>query len=1467
MKKTVVLIAFLFVMSVALMAVQAKTVTSYNPNGRIANPTQHTLQQMKDRVVAGVATSEERATLNAAQQNVVIAPAIGTRDDVICGPQSVANWTGTTDGTTRTQSSLVNGWGPGAEQGYFMFDLSGIPAGSTITQVEFNGFVYQNNWAYWSLTPVTVDPLTASEADLYADMQAEAAAGYYLYQNETATIPNDWVSHVLTGTILEDTEACVAQGWIAMGMWGRDIGTTYYILFEGWNETNPPYLTISYNPPITEPALTSGAIDLEEGNAATEFTYTVAYADPAGNAPTAYNVVIDGSPYAMTPPEGTPDYMDWQTFTYTTTLPVGSHNYYFEFVSGSSTIYFPDTAPETPVALPEVYAPLSGTLVIDAAGGGDYTTFQDCFDDLILRGIDGNVNVEVTAGTYVEEATLDNPIYGSSPTAMVHFYPQSGDVIVDGGAWADWSSIYVYNSGNVWFDGIHLTDGYQGGIRVELSDNVWVSNCVSYANNWVGFGFAESTNCQIWNNFSSNNRTQGIGFYDCGVGANMMAWNNSIFEILDNGSFAMCVTISNSDVELKNNILYRDDTTVTNYGVLFVDQDWTTHASTIIDNNVFFNNGDGSPLVMCYDSGLADYVSYTTLADWTAANGQDANSLEGDPYYDDAANNDLHISNVNAGASPAYQAGTNVGAWFADDIDGDSRVTPWDIGADLIVPPASPVLSAGSVTPELGLESDAYEWSVNYWHPTGTAPTHIYVHIDGNSFGSSMSLGSGNPGDGTYVRTGSLTAGQHTYYFTATTDMGNLRFPETGELTGPEVEDLSLPYTQGFESGTLPAGWSQEYVNDVIDWKFQVGCYGTNHNYPNHTYEGNYNASFYSGNYTSDETKLVTPMFDLTTLSQPFLSFYHTQYAWGSDQDVLSVWYKNAEGGDWTMITEWTENITDWELAEIALPNPTSTYWIAFNGLSEYGYGIGVDNVEINEAPDYLVSILTAPQSGSAIIGEDAIYPVEIFNGGSMSDTYDLAATDNTWDVTFWNTSGGTRSQITDTGVVASGTAVTIYVKVAVPGTAEPGDIDAVTVTVTSQGDNTRMAETEMTTEAVANFDFETTIDLEEQSSFPGETVTYTVSINNTGGVADTYNLTLTGNAWTSVWVDAPSVTVASGDTYDAEVQVTIDGLAGETDMATLTVTSQGDGTKFSEHEITTNALPWDGEGIGFFYTWANSFAPGGPSYNWVTHNTPTEILPLPSDDAEIGPYPIGFDFEFYGVKHDSIYFCANGVLNFDGSQVSYTNYNIPYTSHNEMIAWFWNDLDPDDHEGDEEVHIYYETMAVDGMDALVFTMQNYHQLNGIGDLTAQVILYSNGNIKFQYMLFEDDIEMNSTTVGIQNGSGTDGVLYEYNENRLCENLAIMFYYTPLNFTHSDDGVNYMLDWDAVAGAESYNVYSSTDPFAAPTTWTLETNTTATEYTEPLGTKKFFAITMVKPDPVRNQTRRVEVEQEENFKK
>ena len=94
-------------------------------------------------------------------------------------------------------------------------------------------------------------------------------------------------------------------------------------------------------------------------------------------------------------------------------------------------------------------------------------------------------------------------------------------------------------------------------------------------------------------------------------------------------------------------------------------------------------------------------------------------------------------------------------------------------------------------------------------------------------------------------------------------------------------------------------------------------------------------------------------------------------------------------------------------------------------------------------------------------------------------------------------------------------------------------------------------------------------------SGEPGETMLYTLTITNTGTVIDSFDIAAAGNAW---GMDHPaSVVVNAGQAVDVTIAVMIPASAAhmESDMATITVTSQGDPTQSMSMTLTTTS-EWD---------------------------------------------------------------------------------------------------------------------------------------------------------------------------------------------------------------------------------------------------------------------------------------------------
>jgi len=164
-------------------------------------------------------------------------------------PQSADYWTGSTDGSSFTSTSMINGYN--TEDGWAMFDVSGIPDGAIINNINCSVYVNSTIYPWWSITPCTEDPLATDAATLSTHITAGGFNGVaYSYNNEANTFITGWHTYPLGGTAIADLQASLGQDWFACGISSRDNSISGYIYIDGWNEDNPPYLTIDYSVPI-----------------------------------------------------------------------------------------------------------------------------------------------------------------------------------------------------------------------------------------------------------------------------------------------------------------------------------------------------------------------------------------------------------------------------------------------------------------------------------------------------------------------------------------------------------------------------------------------------------------------------------------------------------------------------------------------------------------------------------------------------------------------------------------------------------------------------------------------------------------------------------------------------------------------------------------------------------------------------------------------------------------------------------------------------------------------------------------------------------------------------------------------------------------------------------------------------------------------------------------------------------------
>lgn len=162
-------------------------------------------------------------------------------------------------------------------------------------------------------------------------------------------------------------------------------------------------------------------------------------------------------------------------------------------------------------------------------------------------------------------------------------------------------------------------------------------------------------------------------------------------------------------------------------------------------------------------------------------------------------------------------------------------------------------------------------------------------------------------------------------------------------------------FSETFEyGGVSPPGWTRQYVraNDhgaSIDWYLAYGDGALWRDMPASPHGGSWNVFFYDEDYNAWTAVISPPILFGAGYAQSTLTFWHymaEDYWWG-DQDELRVYMGPTTNGPWTRLATYSNNIVAWTQQTIPLPNPTGTVYVSFDGISHWGYGIAVDDVEI----------------------------------------------------------------------------------------------------------------------------------------------------------------------------------------------------------------------------------------------------------------------------------------------------------------------------------------------------------------------------------------------------------------------------------------------------------------------------------------------------------------------------------------
>lgn len=306
-----------------------------------------------------------------------------------------------------------------------------------------------------------------------------------------------------------------------------------------------------------------------------------------------------------------------------------------------------------------------------------------------------------------------------------------------------------------------------------------------------------------------------------------------------------------------------------------------------------------------------------------------------------------YVSATNSYAATAFRIYATTGEFEVDDVTVYNTLPISSATCPAPTSPTAGTITSSAATISWTAPSSAPAGGYDYYYSTtNTAPTGSSTVTNTSSTSATLSLSPNT-----------------TYYWWVrshcnTSDLGS--WVSGGSFTTLCNSVTTFPFTETFETASSSrACWTQVQEVGTGNWSYIGGSSGGS--ITTAQGGGGLNARFVSiSGANSPITKLVSPVMDLTSVSNPVLSFWYGQQVYTGDQNQLKVYYRISSSSPWVQIQHYTGSVASWtEISNLSLPSPSSTYQIAFEGINNYGHANVLDNITVKSGPTCSVPVAT----------------------------------------------------------------------------------------------------------------------------------------------------------------------------------------------------------------------------------------------------------------------------------------------------------------------------------------------------------------------------------------------------------------------------------------------------------------------------------------------------------------------------